>query len=280
MIPARRVVDLRRMMLALTIGATAGVIVGALGGTIADGLVGRAAESATSASRLLAGIAAFAAGGAYLLGSTGHRRAAILLASGASVGIAAWLAVVAARAPGRAALALLESDRAGLEAVELEGRAWVAHRTLGFRLPQPSVALSPAEEIVRETSERAGPGWRDAHRLWAFESSDRAITVTLDLTRAEDASLEALDARARAAAGPLRAQGIEIEAQDARREGARCGSARFGAALAHGGRVEARVLAFEAPSSHRAFHLVVTIVGPEGADARAYLDEIVVPCDR
>ncbi|AKF10651.1 hypothetical protein DB32_007800 [Sandaracinus amylolyticus] len=268
------------MMLALTIGATAGVIVGALGGSIADGLVGRAAESATSASRLLAGIAAFAAGGAYLLGAAGHRRAAILLASGASIGVATWLVVVASRAPVRAALTLLESDRAGLEVVEVEGRSWVAHRTLGFRLPQPSVALAPAEDIVRETSDRAGPGWRDVHQLWAFESSDRAVTVTLDLTRADDVSLDALDARARAAAGPLRAQGIEVEAQDARSEGARCGSARFGAALEHGGRVEARVLAFEAPTSHRAFHLVATIVGPAGADAREYLDEIVVPCGR
>lgn len=204
-----------------------------------------------------------------------RRHIAVALAIGTTVAVSLLVLVVASRAP---ALALLDSDRAALDLVERDGRAWVEHPALGFRLPQPSVALAPSEDMERETSERAGPGWRETHQLWAFESAERAVSVTLDLTRAEDLSLEAIDARASAAAAPLRAQAITVAAERARDEGAKCASARFGAPLAHGGRVEARVFAFEDPRSRRAFHLVVTIVGPEGLDAREYLDEVVVPC--
>lgn len=275
----RRIVTVRRSVLALTIAATAAVIVLALGGSLAGSLSGAAAESATNASRMLAGIVAIASGAAYLLWSAGRRQLGGALFAGSALMAAAWLALVASRAPSRAIQPLLASDRAQLEEREIDGERWVEHPSLGFRLPQPSVALAPAEEMVREAESRSGAGWRDAHHLWAFESEDHSVSVVLDLSRAPSTDRDLLEARAEAAIAPLRAQGLEVELDTPEaREG--CGEARFDATLPQGGRVAGRVWSFEDRRSHRAFHLVATIVAPEGAQAAEYLDAIEIPCAR
>ncbi|MDQ3034972.1 MAG: hypothetical protein M3Y87_21365 [Myxococcota bacterium] len=270
--------NVRRMFLALTLGATVAVIVGALGASISSSLVGRSAESALSVSRTLAAFAGLAAMGTYLLAGLGRRHTALALMGIAGAIVVAWLAWMAARAPHRAPMVLLESDRAGLEEVVIDGERWVAHEGLGFRLPQPSVALAPSEAIVRETLAVAMPGWAEAHELWAFESPDRALTVTIDLTRADDVDVASLRRVLEGATGPLRAAGHDVETSAPVIARGGCGSARFGADLPNEGRVEGRVLAFEEPRSHRAFLLTITIVGPAGAQARDYLDEVVVPC--
>lgn len=267
----------REVVLALTIAATAAVIVLALGGSLAGSLPGRAGESAASASRMLAGVVAIASGASYLLARRGKRLLGVALAAGTTLMAAAWLALVASRAPSEARPPLLVSDRAQLEEQEIGGERWVVHPTLAFRLPQPAVALAPSQEIVDESAARSGPGWREEHHLWAFESEDRSVTVVLDLSRAPSTEAGALRARVEAAIAPLRAQGLEVElaTSDA---GAGCRGARFDAALSSGGRVDGRAWAFEDPRTHRAFHLVATIVAPEGADGRDYLDAVVVPC--
>lgn len=265
------------MILALTIAATAAVIVLALGGSLASSLSGAAGESATNASRMLAGIVAIVSGAAYLLWSGGRRQLGGALIAGAALMAAAWLALVASRAPSRAIQPLLASDRAQLEEREIEGERWVEHPSLGFRLPQPSVALAPAEEMVREAESRSGAGWREAHHLWAFESEDHSVSVVLDLSRAPSTDRDLLEARSEAATAPLRAQGLEVELHTS---GEGCGEARFDATLPQGGRVAGRVWSFEDPRSHRAFHLVATIVAPEGAEGAEYLDAIEIPCTR
>lgn len=267
----------RRMFLALTIGATVGVIVAALGASLAESLP-RGAESALATSRALAMFAGMAAMSSYLLAGTGRRHTALALLGIAGAIVVAWIVWMTTLAPRGAPLVLLESDRVGLEERTIDGERWVAHPGLGFRLPQPSVALAPSEAIVRETMEVAPPMWERSHQLWAFESETRSLTVTIDLSRIEEIDAASMRRVLDAAIAPLRAAGHEVDASAPSVEQGGCGSVRFGAALPNEGRVEGRVLAFEDPRSHRAFLLAITIVGPAGADARDYLDEVVVPC--
>jgi len=266
------------MFLALTVGATVAVVVAALGESLASSLAEPAAQSARAGSRTLAAFAGLAALGAYLLAGTGRKHTALALTGIAGAIVIAWVGFVAARAPRRAPLVLLESDREGLAEVAIDGERWVVHEGLGFRLPQPSVRLTPSEAIVRDTIDAAMPGWVDAHQLWAFESEERALTVTIDLSRAESIDVATLRRVLEGASGPLRAAGHEVETTAPTLERGGCGSARFGASLPNDGRVDGRVLAFEEPRSHRAFLLTITIVGPAGAEAHDYLDEVVVPC--
>jgi hypothetical protein len=236
----------RLAWLAATLGATAGVVVLAIGASLADALPpGAAAESALAASRMLAGVVAIAGGGGLLLARTGRRRLGLALHAGAAAIAVAWIAFVSMQVPDRAPLLLLPSDREGLEEVEIDGRRWVAHRTLGFRLPQPTVALAPSEEIVRGAAEASGPGWADAHQLWAFESEERALTVSIDLSRAASIDRSAIARVRDANVGP-------VDGDDERGEvrlGERCGVASFGASLPRDGRVDGRVFAFEDPLS-------------------------------
>lgn len=272
----------RRAVIALTLGATAGVVIAALGAEAASGLPERAVGGALAASRLLAAIGGVATAAAYVLVGEGRRHTALALI-GIAGGLAlSWLAWIASQAPSRPMLTLLESDREGLEEVTIDGERWVAHRTLGFRLPQPDVQLAPSEAIVRETAEAGGAAWAEAHQLWAFESEDRALTVTIDLSRAEEVDEEALERLLHAASVPLRgedgARDVDTSGPTIERGG--CGTASFGADLSSEGRVEGRLFAFEDPRSHRAFHLAITVVGPRGARADEYLRAIVVPCER
>lgn len=269
----------RRTVIALTLGATAAVVVAVIGASLAAQLPGGAGESALFASRLLAAIAAVATAGGYVLAQMGRKRAGIATFAAGTAIVVAWIGFVATHVPDRPALVLLESDRGGLEEVTLDGQRWVAHHTLGFRFPQPEVALVPDEEIVRDTIARGGAGFADSHQLWAFATEDGALTVVIDLSRAERVERASLARLLDAISGPLRtapeardAQASEVEIRDG------CGSASFGAAIGRRGRVDGRVLAFEDPRSHRAFHLAITIVGPESAQARVFLDAIVVPC--
>jgi hypothetical protein len=279
----------RRLIPALTLGATAAVLAGALGMKLAEGLPGQAGESARVASQLVAGIAGLTVGGGFLLARVGRSGPGLTLLGTGALVVAAWLALVAARMPAGPRVGLLPGDRAGLVLVELEGARWAAHPTLGFRLPQPALALVPAPELVEETALRAGPSWAEAHQLWAFEAEDRSVTVTLDLTAVPAVRPEDLVSHAEVAAGALGAaarteDGAGIRVDPLRMRAEECGVAGFGGALEGGGRVDGRVLGFRAPGHRqdaprgRAFHLVVTVVGPSGAGPGDFLDGIVVPC--
>ena len=266
-----------RAVLGLALGAAVGVVVLAVGAAVADRLEGAAAEEAHAAARSLAAVAGLAAALGHELLRRGRRDAALALGVGSSLLVAGWVALVGGHGRARPAATLLESDRDGLEAAEIDGLRWVRHRTLGFRLPQPDIALEPSPAIVDQTMAHGTAEWADRHQLWAFETADRSITVVLDLSRAEAVSRDALERLRAASALPLEAAGHRVDRGPLRMDHG-CGSARFGAALPRGGRLEGRVLAFQDVRSHRAFHLVATIAGPASAAAGEYLDRIVVPC--
>jgi hypothetical protein len=264
-------VGARRRVIAVTVAATAAVVVLAIGESLGGAVDEGARGSAVAAGRGLAVVAGLATAIAIVLAQSGRRWPAIALAGGAALLVAMWVAFVSVAAPrDGGAPPLLESDRAGLEDVEVEGRHWLAHRTLGFRLPQPPIAMRPSDAIVNETLARAGVGFAEVHQLWAFASEGHDLTVVIDLARTERTDVErVLESNTASIDG--------VEQTPIRREG-RCASGSFGADLGGGGRLEGRVFGFEDPRSHRAFHLTITIVGPISAGAAEFLEEVVVPC--
>lgn len=271
---------IRHAVIAATVGATAAVVVAIVGASVAGGLDGGAAEGALTASRFLAGIAGIGGAASCWLALRGRRIASLATSAIATALVITWIGLVSGRARERSPLVLLESDRAGLEEIEVGGERFVAHPTLGFRLPQPDVALLPNEEIVRESVEQGGLEFAERHQLWAFGTEDQSLTVVLDLSRADRVDRESLARLRDAVIGSvLGSGGSGVERGELEMEGRRCGSASYGAALGGGGRIDGRVFAFEDPRSHRAFHLAITIVGPAQAHARDYLGEVLVPCD-
>lgn len=271
---------IRHGVIAVTVGATAVVVVAVVGASVADGLDGGAAEGALTASRFLAGIAGIGAAASCWLALQGRRMASLTTSVIATALVITWIGLVSGRARDATSLPLLESDRAGLEEIEVDGERYVSHRTLGFRLPQPDVALIPNEEIVADSVEQGGVEFAERHQLWAFGTADQSLTVVLDLSRAEGVDRASLSRLRDAVIGSvLGSGGRGVDRGELEMHEGRCGSASYGAALGEGGRIDGRVFAFEEPRGHRAFHLAITIVGPAQANARDYLGEVLVPCD-
>lgn len=263
---------MKRAWLVLPVAMTAAVLVAAC----AYSILGDARTSSIAAPALLAAVGvAFG----LMLAGTGRRAAGVGVAAVALALVTLFLGVAASRPAQLPTPVLLEGDREGLAEIELGDGRWVAHATLGFRLPQPTIDLSPEPDLVRETVDASAPGWVDVHQLWAFATGDGHTSVVIDLSRIADADADAIEYLARSVVDPLRSAGHSVRESEPH-VGEGCGSEGIEASLRSGGRFDARVFVFEDPLSHRAFGLVIHVVGPAETSWSDYLARVVVPCRR
>jgi hypothetical protein len=225
----------------------------------------------------IGGVVGIASAIATLLVLSARRRIGVAIqgvAIAMGVGFLIW---AGGRVPPRPTLVLSASDRAELREFHDGDRRGVEHPTLGFRLPHPTIALSPSPEVETETQRLSAPGWNEAHRVWAFETAAHDVTVMIDLSRAERtdrASLEALD---RAVTGPLAHAGHRIEC------GAMAGTdgclrEPFTAHLANGGRVDGALFAWT--DGARALRLAVTVVSDGRGDWASWIADVSLACER
>jgi hypothetical protein len=272
---------LKRAGAAIVVGATAGLLVALITTSLAADVPPRVSGTIASMGLTVAALVGLGTAGAFLLVRTGKRNpglALFALVSLASVGFVGW---VSSRIPPRPVLVLAASDRAELrefhDAHDGEDRRGIEHETLGFRLPNTTIALLPSQQIEDETRTVMGPGWADQHEMWAFETADHGVSVMIDLARAESADRASLDALETAVTGPLEAAGHAVTRHSV--TGAPgCLREPFDAHLDNGGRVDAVLFAFE--EQGRSFRLVVTVVSDGSGDWAGWIDDVSLACER
>lgn len=269
----------RRAFLAVIVGVTAALLVGLVTESLAAELVSPARDGVRTMGLSLAALVGIGASGATLLVASGRRGAGLALYGGVSLAAVAFFAWLGGRIPARARLVLAASDRAELREFHDEGAdvRGIEHPTLGFRLPHPTLALSPSTEIADEMRAAAAPGWADAHQIWAFETSDHGVSVMIDLSRAESADRASLDTLARSVTGPLEAAGHSVERDDP--SGAPgCMREGMHARLTNGGRVDG--VLFTLTQGSRDFRLVVTVVSDGSGDWAGWTRDVSLACER
>jgi hypothetical protein len=269
----------RRAFLAVVVGVTAALLVGLVAESLAAELLQPARDGVRTMGLSLAAIVGIGASGATLLVASGRRGQGLGLYALVSVAAVAFFVWIGGRIPPRARLVLAASDRAELREFhdEAAGLRGIEHPTLGFRLPHPTLALSPSREIADEMRAAAAPGWADAHQIWAFETPDHGVSVMIDLSRAEAADAASLEALAHSVTGPLEAAGHRVE-RDAPTGPPGCMREGMRAALTNGGRV-AGVL-FTLAQGSRAFRLVVTVVSDGSGDWARWTHDVTLACER
>lgn len=270
---------MRRAFVAVMVGVTAALLVGLASVSIAQGIDGSNGPAIQRMGISIGGIAGVATTVAtlLLLGGT-HRRIAIALYGGASLLAVAFLIWASGRVTPRPTLVLSASDRAELrEFHDDDGVRGIEHPTLGFRLPHPTLALEPSEEIEGETRLVAAPNWAEAHEIWAFETRDHGVSVVIDLSRAEHADRASLDAFDDAVTGPLDRAGHTVTRQAP--HGANgCLREDFTAQLSNGGHVDGVLFTFD--EGARSLRLVVTVVTDGTGDWAQWIDDVSLACER
>ena len=272
---------LKRIGAALVVGVTAALLVGLVTTSLAANVPPRVSGAIASMGLSVAALVGIGAAAALLLVQAGRRRGGLVLfgvLSLLSVGFVGW---VSSRIPDRPVLVLAASDRTELRefhetlrGVEQRG---IEHETLGFRMPHPTLALAPSQQIEDETRALMGPGWVDQHEMWAFETADHSVSVMIDLSRAEASDHAALAAFESAVTAPLDAAGHDVTRHAALGED-RCLREPFEARLENGGRVDAVLFAFA--RAGRSFRLVVTIVSDGSGDWASWIEGVSLACER
>ena len=269
---------MRRAGAATVIGVTAALLVGLVSTSIADELPARIANAVRLMGLSLAGLIGMGTAVATLLVSGGRRRAGLSLyatVSLASIGFVTW---AAARIPERPSLVLAASDRVEQLREFHDGDVrGIEHPTLGFRLPSPTLALTPSTEVADETRTIAAPGWEEAHAMWTFETADHGVVVTIDLSRAEHADEAALRELDRAVTGPLEAAGHAVSREPIAGEPG-CLRERIEVRPSFGGRANGALYVFE--DGARALALRVTVVSDGTGDWRTWIDDVSLACER
>jgi hypothetical protein len=268
---------MRRGFVAAMVGVTAALLIGLASISLAEEIGGRSGPSIETMGVSLAGVVGMACALATLLVLGARRRMGALI-YGVAIAIGALFLVWASgRVPARPTLVLSASDRAPLREFHEGEQRGIEHPTLAFRLPHPTIALSPSEEVVEETRRVSAPGWAEAHQVWAFETADHDVSVMLDLSRADRADRAGLDAFDRAVTGPLESAGHRLE-RGAVRGADGCMREPFTAHLASGGRVDGSLFTW---SDHvRALRLVVTVVSDGRGDWAQFIDDVTLACER
>ncbi len=272
---------LKRAGAALVLGITAALLVALVTTTLAADVPPRISGAIGSMGLSLAALVGIGTASAFLLARAGHRRSGLALfalLSLLSVGFVGW---VSSRIPPRPVLVLAASDRGELrefhDASEGEERRGIEHPSLGFRLPHPTLALSPSQQIEDEARTVMAPGWAEQHEMWAFETADHGVSVMVDLSRAESADRASLAAFETAVSGPLEAAGHAVTRHPVTGETG-CLREPFEARLTNGGRVDAVLFAFD--EGTRSFRLVVTVVSDGSGDWATWIEGVSLACER
>jgi len=268
---------MRRGFVAVMVGVTAALLVGLASLSLASEIGGRSGPAIETMGVSLAGVVGMASALATLLVLTSRRRVGALLYGLAVVTGVGFLIWASARVPARPTLVLSASDRAELREFHDGDERGIEHPTLGFRLPHPTLALSPSPEIADETLRASAPGWSEAHRIWAFETADRGVSVVIDLSRADRADRAALDALDRAVTGPLAASAHVVERGSVTGQDG-CLREPFDARLDGGGRVDGALFTWS--DGARALRLVVSVVSDGSGDWARWIDGVTLACAR
>jgi hypothetical protein len=200
--------------------------------------------------------------------------------SAALTGALAWLASsggnnpVPLEAEARAELEARSPSRDG-ESGEVDalgharGAHWVhaqwVHPTLEFSMPPLPASMRRSEQVGAEAERAGGPGWAEAHHVWAWEGLGSEVVLDLTRTpRADEAALEELTSGV--------ASGLGRE-PGRRRIDER--TTRLEAPVGGGGVMLAQVMVFDAGG--RGYGLVVTVVTRERARWASWLDGVRLP---
>jgi hypothetical protein len=270
-------INARRAGAALVLGVTAALMVGLTTASLAADVPPRVAGAISSMGLLLAALVGIGAASAFLLVVSGKRNAGLAIFGVVSLASVAFVAWVSSRIPDRPVLVLAASDRAELREFHEGDVRGIEHETLGFRLPNPTLALTPSTQIEDETRAVMAPGWDEQHEMWAFETADHGVSVMIDLSRTEAADRTALSSFETAITGPLEAAGHAVTRHDATGETG-CLREPFEARLTNGGRVDGALFTFT--EGARSFRLVVTVVSDGTADWSAWLSDVSLACER
>jgi hypothetical protein len=272
---------LRRGFAALVVGATAGLLLALVTSSLAADVPPRAQGAIASMGLSLSGVVGLGTAAAFWIVTSGRRTAGLALFGVVSVISVVFTLWVSSRIPDRPVLVLAASDRAELRefhdsssAGDLRG---IEHPTLGFRLPHPTLALTPSQQIEDETRTVMGPGWADQHEMWAFETADHGVSVMIDLSRTEAADPESLAAFEASVTGPLEAAGHAVTRHPPTGETG-CLRAPFEARLVSGGRVDA--VLFALVEGARSFRLVITVVSDGTGDWATWIEGVSLACER
>ena len=270
---------MRRGFVAVMVGLTAALLVGLTSISLADAIGGANGAAIQTMGISLGGVVGMATAMATLLVLGARRRVGIALYALATLLAVAFITWASGRVPPAPSLVLSASDRAALREFHdgSQPERGIEHPALGFRLPHPTLALEPSDEMESEMRASAAPAWVDAHEIWAFETHDHGVSVVIDLSRSEHADRDSLDALDRAVTGPLSAGGHTVErAEPSGNPG--CLRERITARLANGGRVDGALFTFD--DGARSLRLVVTVVSDGAGDWASWIDDVSLRCER
>lgn len=268
---------LKRAGAALVLGVTAALLVALTTTSLAVDVPPRVSAAISSMGLSLAALVGIGTASAFLLATTGRRRGGLALFSALSLLAVGFVAWVSSRIPDRPVLVLSASDRAELREFHEGEERGIEHPTLGFRLPHPTLALSPSQQIEDETRNVMAPGWSDQHEMWAFETADQGVSVMIDLSRTEASDRASLVALETAVTGPLEAAGHAVSRHAPTGENG-CLREPFEARLDNGGRVDGAL--FTLVEGTRSFRLVITVVSDGSGDWATWIEDVSLACER
>jgi hypothetical protein len=269
---------MRRGFVAAMVGVTAALLVGLSATSIAGDIGGATGPAIQTMGISLAGIVGVMLSAATLFVLGKRRTFGVALYGGGTLLGVLFLFWASGRVPARPTLVLSASDRGDLrEYQDALGVHGIEHPTLGFRLPHPTLALSPSTDIGDEMRAAAAPGWAEAHQIWAFETRDHGVSVVIDLSRAAHADRAALEAFDRAITGPLATNGNTVEHAELVGDPG-CLRQPFTGHLANGGQVDGALFVMD--HGTRSLRLVVTVVSDGTGDWQRWIGDVTLACER